>query len=172
MAKNQSHLALAKFAEAEKYAPNWGRLHLKWGEALVYAGKKDEAQSAIRPRRRSSISRRPKNPNWRGERPWLRKRKVRKPARGECRGVDPAAMALALGGASREEAGRFLATEQTSARLIADQRHHLHEQFKHLHLSVWEKHLGVLLRVATAVVGIAVAAGLASWCGTPPTPAA
>jgi Flp pilus assembly protein TadD len=43
MAKNQSHLALAKFAEAEKYAPNWGRLRLKWGEALLYAGKKDEA---------------------------------------------------------------------------------------------------------------------------------
>ena len=58
MAKNQSHLALAKFAEADKYAPNWGRLHLKWGEALVYAGKKDEAQSAVRPRRRSSTSRR------------------------------------------------------------------------------------------------------------------
>jgi hypothetical protein len=35
MAKNQSHLALAKFAEAEKYVPNWGRLHLKWGEAMV-----------------------------------------------------------------------------------------------------------------------------------------
>ena len=35
MAKKQmSHLALAKFAEADKYAPNWGRLHLKWGEAL------------------------------------------------------------------------------------------------------------------------------------------
>ena len=34
MAKNHSDLALAKFAEAEKYAPNWGRLHLKWGEAL------------------------------------------------------------------------------------------------------------------------------------------
>ena len=45
MAKNHSHLALAKFAEAEKYAPNWGRLHLKWGEALVYAGKKDEAKA-------------------------------------------------------------------------------------------------------------------------------
>ncbi len=44
MAKNQSHLALAKFAEAEKYAPNWGRLHLKWGEALVYAGKRDQAK--------------------------------------------------------------------------------------------------------------------------------
>jgi len=25
-------------------APNWGRLHLKWGEALGYGGKKDEAQ--------------------------------------------------------------------------------------------------------------------------------
>jgi Tfp pilus assembly protein PilF len=44
MAKNQSHLALAKFDEAEKYAPNWGRLHLKWGEALMYAGKPDEAK--------------------------------------------------------------------------------------------------------------------------------
>jgi Flp pilus assembly protein TadD len=45
MAKNQSHVALAKFAEAEKYAPNWGRLHLKWGEALWYAGHKDEARA-------------------------------------------------------------------------------------------------------------------------------
>ena len=44
MAKNQSHGALAKFAEAEKYAPNWGRLHLKWGHALAYAGKPDEAK--------------------------------------------------------------------------------------------------------------------------------
>jgi len=26
LAVNQSYLALAKFAEAEKYAPNWGRL--------------------------------------------------------------------------------------------------------------------------------------------------
>jgi len=43
MAKNQSHLAVEKFAEAEKFAPNWGRLHLKWGEALVFAGKRDEA---------------------------------------------------------------------------------------------------------------------------------
>jgi hypothetical protein len=45
MAKNQSHLALARFEEAEKCAPNWGRLHLKWGETLVYAGKKDEAKA-------------------------------------------------------------------------------------------------------------------------------
>ena len=45
MAKNQSHLALAKFEEADKYAPNWGRLHLGWGEALMYTGKKDEART-------------------------------------------------------------------------------------------------------------------------------
>jgi tetratricopeptide (TPR) repeat protein len=45
--------------------------------------------------------------------------------------------------------------------LVDDQRHHLHEQFKHLHLSVWEKRLGVVLRLATAVVGIAVASGFA-----------
>ena len=44
MAKRQPDQALAKFAEADKYAPNWGRLHLKWGEALFYAGKADEAK--------------------------------------------------------------------------------------------------------------------------------
>jgi hypothetical protein len=38
-------LALAKFAEANKYTPNWGRLHSKWGEALVYAGRRDEAKA-------------------------------------------------------------------------------------------------------------------------------
>jgi len=40
-----SDLALAKFDEANKYAPNWGRLHLKWGEALSYLGRKDEARA-------------------------------------------------------------------------------------------------------------------------------
>ena len=44
IAKKQPDQALAKFGEAEKYAPNWGRLHLKWGEALANAGRKDEAQ--------------------------------------------------------------------------------------------------------------------------------
>ncbi len=34
----------AKFTEAEKCAPHWGHLHLKWGEAPSYAGKKDDAQ--------------------------------------------------------------------------------------------------------------------------------
>ncbi len=42
-AVNQSHLAPAKFAEAKKHAPDCGRLHLKWGEALLYAGRRDEA---------------------------------------------------------------------------------------------------------------------------------
>ena len=69
-------------------------------------------------------------------------------------GLNPVAVALALGGASREKADAFLDDQRA---LIADQRHHLHEQFKHLHLSVWEKQLGVLLRLATAIVGFAVA---------------
>jgi Flp pilus assembly protein TadD len=45
MAQNRSHLALEKFVAAEKLAPNWGRLHLKWGQALAYAGKPDEAKA-------------------------------------------------------------------------------------------------------------------------------
>ena len=44
IAKNRSDLALAKFEEAAKYAPNWGRLHLKWGEALWWSGDKPSAR--------------------------------------------------------------------------------------------------------------------------------
>ncbi len=78
-------------------------------------------------------------------------------------GADPAAMALAFNAANTdpsiaEDARAYLRDQRA---LIADQRHHLHEQFKHLHLSVWEKQLGVLLRVATIIVGIAFAAGVA-----------
>ena len=43
IAKNSSDLALAKFDEANKYAPKWGRLHLKWGEALLWSGRRAEA---------------------------------------------------------------------------------------------------------------------------------
>jgi tetratricopeptide (TPR) repeat protein len=73
-------------------------------------------------------------------------------------GVDPVAVALALGGASRVDAHEFL---KKQGALIDNQNHHLHEQFKHLRLAIWEKRLGVLLRVATAVMGLAVAAGIA-----------
>ena len=72
-------------------------------------------------------------------------------------GVDPAAMAVALGSASRGKADRFL-EEQTA--LAVDQRRHLHEQFKQLRLSIWQQRMGVLLRVATAIVGCALAAGI------------
>ena len=64
--------------------------------------------------------------------------------------ADPAALSLALSGASREEADAFL----------RDQRHHLHEQLNQIHLDIWEKKLGVLLRLATLCVGLAVASGL------------
>jgi cytochrome c-type biogenesis protein CcmH/NrfG len=47
IAKNRSDLALAKFEEANRYAPHWGRLHLKWGEALYYAGKPDDSKKQI-----------------------------------------------------------------------------------------------------------------------------
>jgi len=44
MAEKRSDLAVGKFEEAAKYAPNWGRLHLKWGEALVYTGDRAGAE--------------------------------------------------------------------------------------------------------------------------------
>ena len=77
-------------------------------------------------------------------------------------GVDPAAMALALGGADRDAANAYLKDQRA---FIADQRHHLAAQFqpqlRQLLLGVWEKRLGLLLRIATAFTGLAIAAGIA-----------
>ena len=87
-------------------------------------------------------------------------------------GVDPAAVALALGGASREEADAFLKEQRA---LIAAQKHHVGEQSNYLHeqskqlaeqlkqlrLNIWQQRMGVLLRIATGFVGVAVAAGVA-----------
>jgi tetratricopeptide (TPR) repeat protein len=73
-------------------------------------------------------------------------------------GIDPAAVAIALGGASRERADAFLRDQQD---LIGLQKHHLREQFKQLRLNIWQQRMGVLLRIATGFVGLAVAAGLA-----------
>ena len=44
MAQEPLRSCAGKFTQANKYAPNWGQLHLKWGEALVYAGKPAEAK--------------------------------------------------------------------------------------------------------------------------------
>jgi len=67
-------------------------------------------------------------------------------------------VALALNGASQKTADAFLNDQRA---LIADQRsyiaaqqHHLHRQFKALNLNIWEKRLGVLLRIATGFVGL------------------
>jgi hypothetical protein len=73
-------------------------------------------------------------------------------------GVDPVAVALALGGASRDEADAFL---KKHGSLIDIQKHHLQVQLRQVHLSIWKEYLGVMLRVATAVVGLAVASGIA-----------
>src|SRR5476649_1551969 len=68
----------------------------------------------------------------------------------EASGNEATATAIALAGASRAEADAFL----------RDQRHHLHEQLKQLHLGIFEKWLGVLLRLATLCIGIAAATGV------------
>src|ERR1700722_18769464 len=61
--------------------------------------------------------------------------------------ADPVGTALAMHGASREKADAFL----------DEQRHHIKSQFR---LRQWELRLGVLLRLATAFTGLAIAAGI------------
>ncbi|HET7084789.1 MAG TPA: hypothetical protein VFI23_08470 [Rhizomicrobium sp.] len=76
--------------------------------------------------------------------------------------AEPTAMNLALSGASREEADRFLHHQR---RLSDEQNYFLREQFKAVRPSIWGQWLIVFLRAATAVVGVAVAsgAGLMVW---------
>ena len=85
-------------------------------------------------------------------------------------GVDPAAVALALNAANSdpsiaEDARAFLRKQSAlvddQRSYIAIQKHHLTEQFKKLRLDIWQQRLGVLLRIATGFVGLAIAAGLA-----------
>jgi tetratricopeptide (TPR) repeat protein len=80
-------------------------------------------------------------------------------------GADPVAAALALAGASREEADAFLREQRA---LVDDQRHYVRERYKQLveqveetWLRVWALRLTVLLRIATAFVGVVIAAGFA-----------
>ena len=77
-------------------------------------------------------------------------------------GVDPAAVALALNGASREDAGAFLKDQRA---LIADQRHHLHEQLKQLKLGIFSQRISIALKGLTALVGLmaVIALGVAVW---------
>ena len=65
---------------------------------------------------------------------------------------DPVALGMALSRASSN-------VDDALTGYLDDQRRHLHEQLKQLHLDIWEKFLGVFLRLATAVV--------AKWEGEP-----
>src|SRR4051812_46619431 len=71
---------------------------------------------------------------------------------------DPIATGIAIGRASPAIDSEVIA-------FLRDQRLHLHEQFRYLreqlHLRLWEQRMGVFLRVATAIVGVAVASGFA-----------
>jgi hypothetical protein len=67
--------------------------------------------------------------------------------------TDPIALGVAMGRASPLVDGELIA-------YLHDQRHHLHEQLKQIHLDIFEKWLGVALRLATLCVGLAAATGI------------
>ena len=73
-------------------------------------------------------------------------------------GADPVAIGAALSRCSPAVDNELIA-------YLHDQRHHMHEQLKQIHLDIWEKWLGVFLRLATSVVGVAaaVAVGFLVW---------
>ena len=63
--------------------------------------------------------------------------------------------AVALGAAMRNGSS---AVDAELTGYLSDQRHHMKKQFR---MKLWELRLGVLLRIATAFTGLAIAAGLA-----------
>ena len=67
-------------------------------------------------------------------------------------------MTLAFGGASRDKADAFLDDQRA---LIADQRHHLHEQLKQLRLGIFSQRVSIALKGLTALVGLVVVIGVA-----------
>ena len=73
-------------------------------------------------------------------------------------GIDPVAVALALGGASRAQADAFLRKQEA---FIDDQRHHLHEQTKNLKIGIFKERMSAALKLLTAFAGIAVVGSLA-----------
>jgi tetratricopeptide (TPR) repeat protein len=48
LARRDAKAAARLFARAAQFAPRWGRLHLKWGQALAAQGKSDEARAKWR----------------------------------------------------------------------------------------------------------------------------
>ena len=68
-------------------------------------------------------------------------------------GADPIAIGAALSRSSPAVDSELIA-------YLHDQRHHMHEQLKQIHLDIWEKWLGVFLRLATSVIGVAAAAAV------------
>jgi hypothetical protein len=76
------------------------------------------------------------------------------PKSGAPAGADPIAMGIAMSRGSSALDGELAA-------YLRDQRHHMHEQLTQLHLGIWEKRIGMALRVATLFVGIGVASVLA-----------
>ncbi len=45
LARGDARAAARRFAAADALSPGWGRLHLKWGQALANLGKADEARA-------------------------------------------------------------------------------------------------------------------------------
>ena len=70
-------------------------------------------------------------------------------------GADPIALGAAMARASP-------AVDAELIGYLHDQRHHLHEQLKQVHLDIWEKRFGVMLRAATMAMGVAIACFLAA----------
>jgi tetratricopeptide (TPR) repeat protein len=48
LAEGDAAAAARAFQAASKFAPAWGRLHLKWAEALARLGQRDQARAELR----------------------------------------------------------------------------------------------------------------------------
>ncbi len=162
IARNRSDLALAKFEEAAQYAPKWGRLHLKWGEALLWSGDKAGAQKQFAIAAKLHL-RHPKNPNWRrcAMAETTDDRIGRSP---DGASADPAALHAAMGAAGAgEEARDYLRKQSALTDLqIENLRDVDRFEISHLRWQQFSDRMRGLLQVLVALLIGGVLAGAAS----------
>ncbi|MEI9931831.1 MAG: hypothetical protein WDM89_15160 [Rhizomicrobium sp.] len=147
IAKNRSDLALAKFEDANRYAPNWGRLHLKWGEALVWSGRSDDAKKQFALARTLDLMASEKVELAR----WRRRMADEKDRDGQTQTASGAAVWSALGASSAAKADAFLDEQiiltKEQAALARLQAEDLRREDRLRHRSLRLHHLSDMLKL-------------------------
>ncbi len=165
MAKGNFGAAAMRFKAANAYAPKWGRLHMKWGEAIAKLGLPNEAQKEFALAATLDLSAADKAEL--AKLGTLAEQEetapgVPQPPMNDEAGATAKAVALGAAGTAAAEAfllnSRALAEKQMQ--MLDLQMENLHEEreLQHRHLAL--RYFGDRLRIGLQLVGLTFSAGV------------